>query len=218
MIYRQEDMPYTEDGVVPDIIVNPHAIPSRMTIGQLMECILGKACVVNGDTFGDATPFNNMDIDTIANVLEKHGLDKHGNEVMYNGFTGEQMSMKIFIGPTFYQRLKHMTVDKVHSRSANGPVVLLTRRTGCLKAYVKPMLITGYGGNASKLRETPILNSELLSYVGNIVMVHVNRMKYSKNARIGTIRLQAPKSQRTRDMVKVQRLHRRGLEGLVRTR
>jgi hypothetical protein len=128
MIYRQEDMPYTEDGVVPDIIVNPHAIPSRMTIGQLMECILGKACVVNGDTFGDATPFNNMDIDTIANVLEKHGLDKHGNEVMYNGFTGEQMSMKIFIGPTFYQRLKHMTVDKVHSRSANGPVVLLTRQ------------------------------------------------------------------------------------------
>ena len=114
MIYNQEDMPYTEDGVVPDIIVNPHAIPSRMTIGQLMECILGKACIYSGSTFGDATPFNNMTVEDIGEILEKNGIDKAGNEVMYNAFNGEQMNMKIFIGPTYYQRLKHMTIDKIH--------------------------------------------------------------------------------------------------------
>lgn len=127
MLYRQEDMPFTMEGIVPDIIVNPHAIPSRMTMGQLMECIMGKACAHIG-TFGDATAFNGVKVENIADILEKCGMERHGNEIMYNSRTGEQIHTEIFIGPTYYQRLKHMTVDKVHSRSSNGPIILLTRQ------------------------------------------------------------------------------------------
>jgi len=127
MMYNEEDMPYTKDGVRPDIIINPHAIPSRMTIAQLMECLLGKVCV-NVGGYGDATPFSNVDIKDIGESLEKHAkFQRYGNEVLYNGITGKQLDVKIFIGPTYYQRLKHMVEDKVHSRST-GPKVLLTRQ------------------------------------------------------------------------------------------
>ena len=127
MIYRQEDMPYTKDGIVPDIIVNPHAIPSRMTIAQLLETLLGKTCTLLGG-YGDGTPFNNTNVETINKVLEeKCGFEKNGNEILYCGITGKQMDVKIFIGPTYYQRLKHMVEDKIHSRHT-GPKVLLTRQ------------------------------------------------------------------------------------------
>lgn len=127
MIYPQEDMPFTKDGIIPDIILNPHAIPSRMTIAQLMECIMGKSCAMLG-TFGDATPFGDCTVESIASTLEKFGMERHGNEILYHGRTGHQISTEIFIGPTFYQRLKHMVVDKAFSRGSNGPVVLLTRQ------------------------------------------------------------------------------------------
>ena len=127
MMYKQADMPFTKDGIVPDIIVNPHAIPSRMTIAQLMECVMGKACVAHG-CYGDATPFTDCSVQDIADAMMKGGLEKHGDEVMYNPRTGEQMPTAIFIGPTYYQRLKHMVIDKIHGRSQNGPVVGLTRQ------------------------------------------------------------------------------------------
>jgi len=128
MIYDQCDMPFTKDGLVPDIIINPHAIPSRMTIAQLIETIMGKACLVKG-CYGNATPFTNLGIESITECLEKDcGLDASGNEIMYNSRTGEQMKTKIFVGPTYYQRLKHMVTDKIHSRNSNGPIVLLTRQ------------------------------------------------------------------------------------------
>ena len=113
MTYRHQDMPYTKDGIVPDIIMNPHAIPSRMTIAQLMECIMGKAgCHIGA--FGDSTPYNDCSVEDIAKVLEQSGMERYGNEIMYNGRTGEQIHTEIFIGPTYYQRLKHMVTDKVH--------------------------------------------------------------------------------------------------------
>ena len=126
MLINEEDMPFTKDGVRPDIIVNPHAIPSRMTIAQLIECILGKTATLTGG-YGDGTPFNETSVDKIMEALEKNNFESSGNEVLYNGFTGKQMTSKIFIGPTYYQRLKHMVEDKIHSR-ATGPMVLLTRQ------------------------------------------------------------------------------------------
>lgn len=120
------NMPYTQDGLRPDIILNPHAIPSRMTIAQLKETLLGKVLIELG-MFGDGTSFGNLDVKTIAQELQNIGYESYGNEIMYNGMTGEQLQTSIFIGPCFYQRLKHMVNDKQHSR-AIGPMVNLTRQ------------------------------------------------------------------------------------------
>ena len=126
MTYTQEDMPFTCEGITPDIIVNPHAIPSRMTIGQLVECIMGKVAACMGKE-GDATPFTPVAAEDISTMLHKCGYQKRGNEVMYNGHTGRMLDAQIFIGPTYYQRLKHMVDDKIHSRG-RGPVQILTRQ------------------------------------------------------------------------------------------
>ena len=127
MVYRHQDMPFTKSGVVPDIIMNPHAIPSRMTMAQLMECIMGKAACHIG-ACGDSTPFTDCSVESIAKVLELSGMERYGNEIMYNGRTGEQIQTEIFIGPTYYQRLKHMVDDKIHARGSHGPIVMLTRQ------------------------------------------------------------------------------------------
>ena len=120
------DMPFTKDGLKPDIIINPHAIPSRMTIGQLKETLLGKVLIELG-LFGDGTSFNNLSVDFISKQLLELGYESYGNDVLYNGLTGQQIETNIFIGPVFYQRLKHMVNDKQHSRSI-GPMVNLTRQ------------------------------------------------------------------------------------------
>ena len=119
-------MPFTEDGVQPDIIINPQCIPSRMTIGQLLECLLGKAGALGGH-YTDATPFNEYNVEEIMDVLESNGFNKHGYETMYCGMTGKKLKSKIFIGPTYYMRLKHLVQDKIHAR-AKGPRILLTRQ------------------------------------------------------------------------------------------
>ena len=120
------DMPFTADGIKPDIIINPHAIPSRMTIGQLKETVLGKVLIELG-LFGDGTAFGDFNVNDICGELIKLGYEAHGNELMYNGLTGEQHECSVFMGPVFYQRLKHMVNDKAHSRSI-GPMVNLTRQ------------------------------------------------------------------------------------------
>ena len=125
-IIPEEDMPFTDDGIKPDIIINPHAIPSRMTIAQLKETLLGKVLIQLG-LFGDGTSFSKFKVEHITKKLQKLGYESRGNEIMYNPLTGEQMSSSIFIGPAFYQRLKHMVKDKQHSRSI-GPMVNLTRQ------------------------------------------------------------------------------------------
>jgi len=125
-IIPEMDMPFTKDGLRPDVIINPHAIPSRMTIAQLKETLLGKLLLELG-LFGDGTSFGNLDVKTIAEELLKMGYESYGNELLYNGLTGEQLESNIFIGPVFYQRLKHMVNDKQHSRSI-GPMVNLTRQ------------------------------------------------------------------------------------------
>ena len=124
--YRQEDMPFTAEGITPDLIMNPHAVPSRMTIGHLMETVCGKAGV-NIGKYGDGTPFTDVSVEDISDILEKTGYQKHGDELMYDPRTGKQFISSIFIGPTYYQRLKHMVMDKMHSR-AKGPVANMTRQ------------------------------------------------------------------------------------------
>ena len=126
MIIPEENMPYTKDGVRPDIIINPHAIPSRMTIGHLVECIFAKLCCIDG-LLGDASVFIPIEKETIYNGLKKNNFNKYGNEILYNGFTGQQITTEIFLGPTFYFRLKHMVAEKINSRGV-GKVVGLTRQ------------------------------------------------------------------------------------------
>ena len=126
MTYRQEDLPFTIEGITPDIIVNPHAIPSRMTIGHLIECLSSKVSALRG-LESDATPFSDVTVDSISEDLHKLGYQKYGNETVFNGFTGSKIDMLIFFGPTYYQRLKHMVDDKIFSRG-RGPLQILTRQ------------------------------------------------------------------------------------------
>ena len=127
MILDPEDMPTTSSGLVPDIIINPHCIPSRMTIAQLLETLLGKMGREMG-CLGDGSPFNNVTLEGLTKIMRDDlGLEPAGNEVLYNGFTGRQMETSIFMGPCFYQRLRHCSADKMHSRSS-GPLVMLTRQ------------------------------------------------------------------------------------------
>jgi DNA-directed RNA polymerase II subunit RPB2 len=125
-IIPEADMPYMDNGMRPDILINPHAIPSRMTIAQLKETLLGKALLELG-LFGDGTSFGQLEIKDICDELVRLGYESTGNELLYDGLTGRQIDTSIFVGPAFYQRLKHMVNDKQHSRSV-GPMVNLTRQ------------------------------------------------------------------------------------------
>jgi DNA-directed RNA polymerase subunit B len=125
-IIPQEDMPFTESGMVPDALINPHAIPSRMTIGHFLEAIFGKAAAISGrQRKGDA--FVHEDQENIFEILRSYGLHPYGEEMMVNGMTGMPMKAKVFIGPSYYQRLHHMVKDKMHAR-ARGQITLLTHQ------------------------------------------------------------------------------------------
>jgi hypothetical protein len=165
IVLSSADMPFTKDGVQPDIIMSPNAVPSRMTIGQLLECLLGKVSALKGH-ISDATPFNEYDINQLSDILKDYGFDEHGYEDLYCGMTGKKIKSKIFIGPTFYMRLKHLVQDKIHSR-ARGPTQVLTRQPPEGKEVVdieiikndniaqvntKYWLVYRYVGNISKLR------------------------------------------------------------------
>ena len=128
LVIPEADMPFTKDGLRPDLIVNPHAIPTRMTIGQLVEAITGKACAAYG-AYGDCTAFQTKEskIGIYGSMLSKAGYHSSGNDILYNGMTGEQIESEIFIGPTYYMRLKHMVKDKINYR-ALGPRTQLTRQ------------------------------------------------------------------------------------------
>ena len=128
IIIPESDMPFTDDGLRPDLIINPHAIPSRMTIGQIVESLFGKVCTSYGG-YGDCTAFQvkGSNYSTYAPLLVNAGFHSSGNQVLYNGMTGNQLSADIYMGPTYYMRLKHMVKDKINYR-ARGPNTALTRQ------------------------------------------------------------------------------------------
>jgi DNA-directed RNA polymerase subunit B len=126
MLVPQEDMPFSTTGVIPDIIMNPHAYPSRMTVGQFIESIAGKAAAIRGEIV-DGTPFSNEDPKTLQQHLIDFGLQPGGREILYDGMSGKMFETEIFLGVAFYQKLHHMVVDKIHAR-ARGQVQMLTRQ------------------------------------------------------------------------------------------
>jgi len=122
ILYKSYNMPFTCSGLVPDMIMNPHGIPSRMTVGKLLETLLGRVAVCTGK-IQDATPFISYNFDDFKQTLKSFGMDELGNEVMYNGQTGQMFDVKFFYGPTYYQRLRHMVDDKVHCLKADHEVL-----------------------------------------------------------------------------------------------
>ncbi len=126
IIVQQEDLPFNDDGVCPDIIMNPHGFPSRMTVGKMIELILGKAGVLNG-SLEYGTCFGGLDLEEMLRVLVDKGFLYLGKDMLYLGITGECLQAYIFFGPIYYQKLKHMVLDKMHAR-ARGPRAVLTRQ------------------------------------------------------------------------------------------
>jgi DNA-directed RNA polymerase II subunit RPB2 len=126
MIYNQEDMPFTLDGIVPDMIINPHCIPSRMTIGHVIECLVGKAAALVGN-IEVITPFEDFDMERKAEEIHNLRFEKYCNEALLNPYNGHMISSRIFLGPIYYQRLRHLVDDKMYAR-ARGPVVAITRQ------------------------------------------------------------------------------------------
>lgn len=170
MVLDQEDMPFTKEGIVPDIIVNPHAFPSRMTIAHMIECVLSKLCCHSGE-YIDGTVFENHNIDSYFNILEKNGHHKYGDEILYNGFTGEQIKTEIFFGPTYYYRLKHMVKDKINYRDS-GPKEAMTRQPTQGRA-------NGGGLRIGEMETNAILGHGISSFVKESLMERSDKYSIS---------------------------------------
>ncbi len=126
LLAKAEDLPYTADGISPDVLINPHAFPSRMTVGMMMESITGKAAAMRGRKV-DASAFVGEKVDEVKSVMKDAGFKYSGKEIMYDGRTGKQFPVEVFIGVVYYQKLHHMVADKIHAR-ARGQVQMLTKQ------------------------------------------------------------------------------------------
>lgn len=182
MIIPHENMPYTKDGIVPDLIINPHAIPTRMTIAHLIECVLSKLGCLEGRYY-DSTPFCNQDIDGAYTRLQDFGYERNGNELMYNGITGEQINCEIFIGPTYYMRFKHMVDDKINFREREGATY-----TGLTRQPVKARSNEG-GLRIGEMETGSILAHGLSSFLKESMMERSDKYSYYIDKKSGDVAL-----------------------------
>lgn len=171
MIVNQEDMPFNETGWCPDLIMNPHGYPSRMTVGKLIELLAGKSALFDGK-FKYGTAFAGDKVEDVGNILLSNGFSFTGKDILYSGITGEPINCFVYSGPIFYQRLKHMVVDKMHAR-ARGPRAMLTRQPlegrskdgGLRLGEMERDCLIGYGASCLLL-ERLMLSSDL--FMGTI--------------------------------------------------
>ena len=182
-ILPPEQMPFTKDGIIPDLIINPHAFPSRMTIGHLIETIFSKVCCLEG-MLGDGTVFLPFDLNVVSDKLESHQFEKWGNEIMYDGRSGLQMPCEIFLGPTYYLRLKHMVGDKMNSRGT-GTQVLRTHQPTAGRA-------AGGGLRIGEMERDVILCYGLSQFAKESMMERSDKYRYGVCRHCGTLALFNP--------------------------
>lgn len=170
LIVSQEDMPFTDRGIVPDLIMNPHGFPSRMTVGKMIEFVAGKAGVFEGQ-FRHGTAFAGDKLEVCARSLVENGYNYNGKDFVYSGTSGEPLRAYVFCGPIFYQKLKHMVKDKMHAR-ARGPRALLTRqptegrsRDGGLRlGEMERDCLIGYGASMLLMERLMTSSDEFQAY------------------------------------------------------
>lgn len=179
MILNHEDMPFTKDGIVPDLIINPHAIPTRMTIAHLIDCVMGKLSCCKGANY-DATPFCDQDIEKTYDDLQSYGFERHGNEIMHNGLNGEQIPTEIFIGPTYMLRLKHMVDDKINIRTKDDGYGTLTHQP--VKSRAK-----GGGLRVGEMEVYGVLGHGMASFLKESMMERSDHYAFSIDNASGDI-------------------------------
>lgn len=178
MVLPSESLPRTKDGIVPDLIINTHAFPKRMTLGQFYETLMGKS-LINFGQFGNCTAFSNLNINNISKILEECKFQKFGKEVMYSGINGKQLEIDFFIGPTYYQRLKQQVLDKYHSRD-EGPKSTLTRQSVNGRAL-------GGGGRVGEMERDSILSHGAASFLKESFMERADKYDFVISSKTGII-------------------------------